>query len=400
MTSRPWNPPLAAEAETAPAVTAGAVARSRSALALALLAAFSVLTMFFPTLTRSHWLLRLALRELSLGIALVAALAWLLARGLGDPLARLARRLALPSFVAGLLPFVTPLPLFVPDRVPFSIVEYALSGLVTPRVRIEHDVVLDPAWPHLTVDLYHADGDGPHPFMVMAHGGSWRGGDKGEAPHFARRLAAAGFTVADVRYRLAPAHPFPAAVADLKCLLGRLRERSRELRLDPARAALFGRSAGGQVALVAAYSAGDPRIPPSCAVRDEPVRAVISMYGPVDLVYGFHHPMVPDVVRGNQALRAYLGGTPESNAEAYRLGSPLGWLDRPVPPTLLMHGEGDRMVGSFHADRLRDVLAARGQSARAITVPFAEHAFEVRAGGVGEQLARHTIVRFLTAMLR
>jgi acetyl esterase/lipase len=399
MTTRPWNPPAA---EAAPAVAAGVAAtpRSRAALALALLAAITAAAMLVPVLTRSHWILRLALREFSLALALVAATAWLLARRLGGDMARLARRLAVPSFVAGLLPFATPLPLFVREGLPFSMAQYVLGGLLTPRVRVEQDVVLDPAWPHLTVDLYHAPGGGPHPFVLMAHGGSWRGGDKRETPHFARRLAAAGFTVADVRYRLAPAHPFPAAVGDVKCLLGRLRERSREVGLDPARAALFGRSAGGQVALVAAYSAGDPRIPPSCAVPDEPPRAVIGMYSPVDLVYGFYHPMRPDVVHGNQALRVYLGGTPESVPENYRLGSPLGWLDRPVPPTLLMHGEGDRIVGRYHSERLRDALAAHGRAAQAITVPFAEHGFEARPGGVGEQLARQTIVRFLTATVR
>jgi acetyl esterase/lipase len=367
---------------------------------VAFVSASLALVMFVPVLTRSHWIARLFLRENSLAIALIGAEAWLLARGLADDPSRLARRLALPSVVAGLVPFLSPLPLFIRGRVPFSMSEYVLDGLVTPPARIDYDVALDPAWPHLTADLYHAGGDGPHPFLVMVHGGSWRGGDKGEAPHFARRLAAAGFTVADVRYRLAPAHPFPAAVGDVKCLLGRLRERAAALRLDPARAALFGRSAGGEVALVAAYSAGDPRLPPSCPVRDEPVRAVIGMYSPIDLVYGFDHPMRPDVVDGHQALMSYVGGSPRTNPEAYRLASPLGWLDRPVPPTLLLHGEGDRIVGRLHSERLRDALAAGGRAVELITVPFGEHGFEVRAGGVGEQLARHSIVRFLTAAMK
>jgi acetyl esterase/lipase len=399
MTSHPWTRP-AAEAAPPAAADTTVSARSLTALALGLFSAITAVVMFVPVVTRTHWLIRLLLRENSVAIAFIGAAAWLLARGLADDPSRLARRLALPSVAAGLLPFLAPLALFVGGRVPFSMSEYVLDGLLTPPVRIDHDVALDPAWPHLTADLYHAGGDGPHPFLVMVHGGSWRGGDKGEAPHFARRLAAAGFTVADVRYRLAPTHPFPAAVGDVKCLLGRLRERAVALRLDPARAALFGRSAGGQVALVAAYSAGDPRLPPSCPVRDEPVHAVIGMYSPIDLVYGFDHPMRPDVVRGNQALRMYLGGTPRTNPEAYRLASPLGWLDRTVPPTLLIHGEGDRIVGRFHSERLRDALAARGRAVELVTVPFGEHGFEVRAGGVGEQLARHTIVRFLMAAMK
>jgi acetyl esterase/lipase len=399
MTSRPWIPP-AAESRPRAVAAARESARSATAFALAFVSACAAAVMFVPVLTRSHWLARLFLREHSLAVALIGAAAWLLARGRPGGVSCLARRMAVPSILAGLLPFLAPLPLFVRDGVPFSMSQYALDGLLTPAVRIEPDVALDPAWPHLTADLYHADGPGPHPFMVMAHGGSWRGGDKGEAPHFARRLAAAGFTVVDMRYRLAPAHPFPAAVADVKCLLGRLRERAAELRLDPLRAALFGRSAGGQVALVAAYSAGDPRIPPSCPVRDEGVRAVMALYSPVDLVYGYEHPMRPDVVHGNQALFVYLGGSPASAPETYRLASPLGWLDRPVPPTLLLHGEGDRIVGRMHSERLRDALAARGRAVELITVPFAEHGFEVRAGGVGEQLARHTIVRFLNVAMK
>jgi acetyl esterase/lipase len=399
MTSRPWANPAA---EAAPPVAAAvrAPARSGTAFALAFVCAYCAVAMFTPVLTRSHWLARLFLRENSLAVAVLSGLAWLLARRGMDGLSRVSRLLAVPSALASLLPFLAPMPLFVRGRVPFSMSQYVLDGLLTPFVRIQHDVALDPTWPHLTADIYHADGPGPHPFIVMAHGGSWRGGDKGEAPHFARRLASAGFTVVDMRYRLAPEHPFPAAVGDVKCLLGRLRERAADLQLDPLRAVLFGRSAGGQVALVAAYSAGDPRIPPSCPVPDAPVRAVIGMYSPIDLVWGYDHPMRPDVVHGNQSLALYLGGSPRSNPDAYRLGSPLGWLDRPVPPTLLLHGEGDRIVGRLHSERLRDALAARGGAVELITVPFAEHGFEVRAGGVGEQLARRTIVRFLEMALR
>ena len=166
-------------------------------------------------------------------------------------------------------------------------------------------MILDPQKPWLTADVFHAPGPPPHPFVVAVHGGSWRRGDKGELPHFSRRLAAAGYTVVDVRYGLAPAEPFPRGIADVKCLLGRVRERAAELGVDPARAALFGRSAGGEVALVAAYSAGDPRIPPSCPVADEPVRAVVALYAPGDMVWGHDNPMVPDVIQGTESIELY-----------------------------------------------------------------------------------------------
>src|SRR4029453_5595643 len=125
-------------------------------------------------------------------------------------------------------------------------------------------VILAPARPDLAGDVDLPPGAGPHPFVVVVHSGAWRSGDKGEVRHVSRALAGAGHVVVDVRYRLAPGSRFPASVADVKCLLGRLRERAAEFAIDPGRGALLGRSAGGQVALVAAYSAGDPRLPPAC----------------------------------------------------------------------------------------------------------------------------------------
>ena len=276
----------------------------------------------------------------------------------------------------------------------FSLAEYVL-GVETPPIEIRRDLVLDPGAPSLTSDVYLAPGPGPHPFVMVVHGGSWSGGDKGQVPHLSRVFAASGFTVIDVRYRLAPAALFPSAVADVKCLLGRARERAAELGLDPARAALLGRSAGGQIALVAAYSAGDPRLPPSCAVADQPVVGVVALYPPTEMAWGHDNPIRPDVVQGPKSLETYLGGTPDEAPEAYRLASPITFTDRAVPPTLLIHGVGDRFVFVEHCRRLTRGLRARGHSVELLEVPFADHAFDARAGGVGEQLARGTILRFL-----
>jgi acetyl esterase/lipase len=232
--------------------------------------------------------------------------------------------------------------------------------------------------------------------VVAAHGGSWRGGEKGQGAHVSRALAAAGYTVFDVDYGLAPEHPFPEAVADLKCLLGRLRSRAAELDIDPARAALLGRSAGGQIALVAAYSTGDARIPPSCATEEAPVQGVIALYAPADLVYGYANPMRPDVIQGNQSLQIYLGGPPDRRREAYRLASPRNWVDgRALPATLLLHGASDPIVECLHSVLLAAELQAAGQRVRQVCVPFGEHGFDMRPGSVGEQLARRAILEFL-----
>ena len=48
----------------------------------------------------------------------------------------------------------------------------------------------------------------------MIHGGSWRGGTRAQLPAINRYLAARGYAVASVTHRLAPAHPYPAAIDD------------------------------------------------------------------------------------------------------------------------------------------------------------------------------------------
>ena len=77
------------------------------------------------------------------------------------------------------------------------------------------------------------------------------------------------------------------------------------------------------------------------------------------------------------------------------LASPLAWLDRAVPPTLLLHGTGDAIVESLHSVLLEAQLKARGQTVELIVVPFGEHGFDMRPGGVGEQIARQATLRFL-----
>lgn len=276
---------------------------------------------------------------------------------------------------------------------PFDPIVY-FTRAVAGEVPVRRDVILDPARPELPVDVYGApEGEG-RPFVVVVHGGSWARGDKGEVEHVSRALAEQGFVVFDVRYRLAPEHPFPAGIADVKCLLGRIREQAPAFGVDPDRAALLGRSAGGHMALLTAYSAGDPRLAPGCAVEDRPVKRVIAVYPPVDLVWGHDNPYVPDVIDGPQSIEQYLGGPPDGAAAAYELATPLSHLDGAVP-TLLLHGGAERLVNPFHSERLAAALRERGSPHEHVVVPFAEHGFDVRAGGAGEQLARARILAFL-----
>ncbi len=114
--------------------------------------------------------------------------------------------------------------------------------------------------------LYRPLGSAPGavlPALVFAHGGGWVVGDLDTHDHLARSLAnGAGCAVLSVDYRLAPEHPFPAAIDDCAMALRHLAAHAADLGVDPTRLAVGGDSAGGCIAAVLALMSRDGDLPP------------------------------------------------------------------------------------------------------------------------------------------
>ncbi|WP_341678307.1 alpha/beta hydrolase [Niveibacterium sp. SC-1] len=104
------------------------------------------------------------------------------------------------------------------------------------------------------------------PAVLWIHGGGWTLGTLDDYDVLCRTLCNhSGAAVLALDYRLAPEHPYPAAVEDAQFALDWLAARTAELNIDPARIAIAGDSAGGNLAAVTAIATRDAGWPRLCA---------------------------------------------------------------------------------------------------------------------------------------
>jgi acetyl esterase len=147
-----------------------------------------------------------------------------------------------------------------------------------PRVQIakvEDDIVPGPLG-GIPVRWYRPGLEGGLPVTVYFHGGGWTVDDLDTHDHLCRRLASRSHAaVVSVAYRRAPEHPYPAAVEDAYAATWWVAAIGRERGVDPARLAVAGDSAGGNLAAVAALLGRDRRGP---AVRFQALAYPVTDY--------------------------------------------------------------------------------------------------------------------------
>jgi acetyl esterase/lipase len=272
---------------------------------------------------------------------------------------------------------------------PFILTD-ALLGITVGDVRYTPEVEFAmPEQVSLRLDVYRPRQVGIYPAIVVIHGGAWRSGSPQDNAMFSRYMAAQGYVVWAIAYRLAPRYQFPAQLEDVQTALTFIRQHAAEYETDAMRMALLGRSAGAHLALLAAYHPDAP-----------PLKAVVNYYGPINLTAGYYDLPHPDPIDTRAVLRTFLGGTPEEKRDRYKSASPINYVTRPMPPSLLVYGGRDHLVMAKFGRKLFDQLRQVGSTAIFLEIPWAEHAFDAVFNGVSNQLALYYTERFLAWALR
>jgi len=224
-----------------------------------------------------------------------------------------------------------------------------------------------------TLDLYipRAAVTRPLPIAMYVHGGGMTAGDKSDlSPVFLDTLAAAGYAVASVNYRLAPQFKFPAQIEDVKCAIRYLLAKAPRYGLNGREVFAFGTSVGGQLVALAAltgphsaFDAGPYATEPSSLV------AVADMFGPANLTErasGFTPSGIHQVFGTN-------------DHPDLALASPTHFVAPNSPPILLIQGVDDTKVLKSQSIELYRDLKAAGDHTQLVLVQNMGHMF-IQAG--------------------
>lgn len=262
-------------------------------------------------------------------------------------------------------------------------------GLGPSSVRVRSGVVMRTVQGvSIRAEIYRPDHDDVVPAVVQLYGGGWRGGEPADNAPIAKALAAAGFAVFAIDYRHAPEWKWPVQLEDVLDALQWVIVHGAEYGADTSRMALLGRSAGAQLGMRASQ---DPRAPP--------IRAVVTIYGPVDLTEGYRSPPTPDPLDVRTIESQFLGGTPDERPKAYIDASPITRASQPHPPVLIITGGRDHIVEPRFGRILHAELVKSGRSVL-LHMPWADHGFDFVPFGPSSQIALYYTQRFLAEALR
>ena len=157
-----------------------------------------------------------------------------------------------------------------------------------------------------------------------------------------------------------------AIVADTRRAVRFIRQHAREYGVDPDRIGVFGSSAGAQLALLLGTTAdsGDPSASDAVLKESSRVAAVVAYFPPTDLSRW-----------GTQRIRQAFAAMRLTDAEAAEY-SPIRFVSPGAAPSLIVHGDADRVVPMVEGETMHGALTKVGVPTSFVRIEGAGHGFE------------------------
>ncbi len=221
------------------------------------------------------------------------------------------------------------------------------------EVRVEENIIVaDLGGRELKVDVFRpAHASGSVPGLLFLPGGGWQTADRAPlGERYGVRMAEHGYVFVAGEYRVMAEAPWPAQIQDVKATIRWMRANSDSLGIEPSRIAVAGKSAGGQLALLAAGArqAGEFDGDGGNAAFSSEVAAVVGVSPVSDLREWGLRP----------ALEPLFGQNPA--ADVLNAASPISYVDQDYPPALLIHGTSDQRVPHAMTMRMFQALEQAG----------------------------------------
>jgi acetyl esterase/lipase len=198
---------------------------------------------------------------------------------------------------------------------------------------------------------------GPFPVVMNLHGGFWRAQyDLSHAGHLCAALSQKGIATWNVEYRRVgnPGGGWPGSFEDVRHAYRFIAQLGKRYNLDVAKVLVMGHSAGGQLAL--------------CLATHEPaLTRVLSLAGVLDLTQAWQLHL------GDNAVAAFLGGTPSEVPEHYREADPTAGSVPRATTQWLIHGAGDDVVPSYFSRNYAEQKKGRGEDVHYLEIATAGH---------------------------
>lgn len=257
--------------------------------------------------------------------------------------------------------------------------------------------------------LYSPAAPGVHPVVVAIHGGAWKQGARDRYQILGPWLAARGHAVFAIDYRLAKTGQptFPGAVQDVRAAVQFVKGEAAALRIDPARVAVMGDSAGGHLATMVAL-AGE-----HAAFKDgnkadahgrvsTAVKAVAGVYGVYDLAAQWRHDQTARPL--DHMTEIFLGRSLLEDRRVYFDASPISYVsvNNNATAVLLAWGLEDDLVKPEQSVAFLEALKQTKHFARTVCIPGAPHYWisdPIEEAGSFSAFFAVRLLRFLQAQL-